>query len=128
MAPTLDATALHRDARVWDMILPYDDIGKLALKRTALDRMTRAGYNVVSLTLASNNRDLATTVRLIARERQFFVGKPERYQLVDTAADIRAAKPFRLDMATVRSPICRRGNAAAGYRADGKARLQGRGD
>ena len=92
MAPTLDATALHRDALVWDMILPYEDFGKLALKRTALDRMTRAGYNVVSLTLASNNRDLATTVRLIARERQFFVGKPERYQLVDTAADIRAAK------------------------------------
>jgi hypothetical protein len=50
MAPTLDATALHRDARVWDMILPYDDFGKLALKRTALDHMTRAGYNVVSLT------------------------------------------------------------------------------
>ena len=92
MAPNLDAIALHRTTLVWDMTLPYEDYGNIELKRAVLNRMAGSGYDVVSLTLATDSRDLATTVRLIARERQFFLGQPERYQLVDTAADIRAAK------------------------------------
>ena len=47
-----DAAALHRDALVWDMTLPWEAGAAPDLKLAALARLVDSGYTYISLTLA----------------------------------------------------------------------------
>ncbi|MEO1190969.1 MAG: membrane dipeptidase [Pseudomonadota bacterium] len=75
-----------------DMTMPWADWGKQALKRAALERMATSGYSFVSLTVGADDTPMAETLRFIAKERRFFAANSDRYQVVETAGDIPAAK------------------------------------
>jgi membrane dipeptidase len=92
MAETLAqrATALHRQALVWDMLfpgLPFDDAGRERM----LGRLVESGYKFVSLTVAGEN-DSASTLRSLAHEWSFFGAREDRYLVVDTADDVTRAQ------------------------------------
>lgn len=86
------AAALHRDALVWDNTLPWGDLGRPAVKAECLPRMTASGYDVVSLTVGGDRNGLSETIKKIAKERAYFLSHPDTFMLVETAADIPAAK------------------------------------
>ena len=86
------AAALHRDAVICDMTLPWRDYGDPARRTGTLPRMAANGVNFVSLTLAADWNDVGETAHKIAKERAYFRANADRYTLVDTADDILAAK------------------------------------
>lgn len=91
------ARQLQSEALIWDMTFPYTDYGNSALKVAMLERMTANGFNMVSLTVGGDWMELSTTVQSIAKERQFFLNRPDNYVLVETADDvIRAEKEGKL--------------------------------
>ena len=67
-----EAAALHADALVWDMTLPYLDYGNSSLKWEALERMKANGFNMVSLTLAIDYHTMEEAVQTIAMEHSWF--------------------------------------------------------
>lgn len=88
-----EARQLHADALLWDMTVPWIDWGgDRTLKPLALERLAAAKYDVAALTVASDEEDIATTTRLIARERAFIRDNQDRYTLIETAGDILRAK------------------------------------
>jgi membrane dipeptidase len=86
------AAAVHDAACVWDNTVPWRDYGDIALREQCLPRMFASGHNVVSLTLSGDRDGLTATVHKIAKERQYFLSRPEQFVLVDTAADIERAR------------------------------------
>jgi membrane dipeptidase len=92
------AAALHADALVCDFTLPYASPGDLRnRRRDMLERFRASGVDCVSLTLGGDpgplpGGGLGETVRRLAQERAFFLAHPDDYRLIETAADIEAAK------------------------------------
>ncbi|MGE0717543.1 MAG: dipeptidase [Alphaproteobacteria bacterium] len=87
------ASALHRDAVVVDMTMPWGDYAQRAeLKPATLDRLAAAGYTMVMLTAAQDRSSFAETMASLAKERRFFLERPDRFVLVDTALDVARAK------------------------------------
>ena len=83
---------LQSEALIWDMMLPYHDYGDAELKVGMLERMAENGFNAVSLTVGGDWMDLPTTVHLIAKERHYFLSRPETYVLIESADDVLRAK------------------------------------
>lgn len=86
------AAAAHDAALVWDNTVPWRDYGDPQRRARCLPRMREFGHDVVSLTLSGDRDDLAATVHKIARERHYFLSRPEQYVLVETVDDIQRAK------------------------------------
>ena len=86
------AAALHRDALVWDMTLPWRDYGAPELRSATLPRMAAHGVGFVSLTLAADWSGVAETAHKIARERAWFQARGDRYVLVEGVDDIERAQ------------------------------------
>ena len=86
------ATNVHDSACVWDNTVPWRDYGDPDLREQCLPRMHASGHNVVSLTLSGDRDGLPTTVHKIAKERRYFLSRPEQFVLVETVADIERAR------------------------------------
>ena len=86
------ARQLQSDALIWDMTLPYMDYGDPELKVAMLRRMAENGFDVVSLTVGGDWMDLPSAIRSIAKERHYFLGRPDTYVLIESADDITRAR------------------------------------
>jgi len=87
------AAALHREAMVWDNNFPFSPVcGSQAAHVATLGRMAASGYDCVNITVASDNNNMASAVEAISRARSYFLAHPDDYVLVDSAADVAAAK------------------------------------
>src|SRR5262245_8073950 len=86
------ARRLHDDALVCDVTFPFMDYGRAELKYAMLERMAASGFDYVSLTVGGDWSSLEATMRAIAKERAYFIARPDRYVLVETADDIERAK------------------------------------
>lgn len=89
---SVDAAALHNDALVADISFTWMEVGGEKKKLASLPRFKASGVNFVSLTLACDSPSLEDTVRKIAKERNYFLSRPDEYVLVETVSDIRRAK------------------------------------
>ena len=88
-----DTAALHADALVWDQTFPATPTcGSWAAHFGALERMKASGYDVVSITVASDPDDTLSAVRRISMWRRFIDDNPDRYVLLTKAADAETAK------------------------------------
>jgi membrane dipeptidase len=87
------ARALHDDALVCDVLLPWEDvyIPPGADIHALLERFKRNGANYVSLTVTSLETSLRAFQK-VAAMRSVITRSPERYLLVETADDIVRAK------------------------------------
>lgn len=86
------ATALHSDAIVCDLTLPWIDVGRRDLREQTLPRFEASGFNFVSLTLASDAESQLEVFNSAARERRYLRERPDRLRLVETVDDIEASK------------------------------------
>jgi membrane dipeptidase len=87
------AAALHRDALVWDMTFPFNELcGSDAAHVASLDRMAASGYTFVSLTLSGDRRGLEQSVRRIAETYAIIRANADRMMLCFSVDDILAAK------------------------------------
>ena len=86
------AAALHRDALVWDMTLPWRDYGAPDLRAGTLPRMAAHGLNFISLTLAADWNGVGETAHKIAKERAYFQAHGDRFVLVEGVDDIERAQ------------------------------------
>lgn len=105
---TQRAAALHQEALVVDMTLPFM-YGERARQLETLERCRRSGVNFVSLTLAVDWHDTLAAVRAIARERALIAWRDDLL-LVETADDIELAQ--------------REGKLAVGFHFQGTNPLQ----
>lgn len=89
----LHAAQLVRTSLVCDMTLPWSSIpGTREAKYATPDLFKSAGFDFITLTLASDDEDLAQVMQSIARERRHALDHPERFVLVETADDILRAR------------------------------------
>jgi len=87
------AHTLHRSALVVDMTMPWGDYAQRAsLKPDTLRRLIDSGYTMASLTVAQDRSTFADAMASLAKERRYFLDRPETFVLVDTADDVRRAK------------------------------------
>ena len=91
------AAALHQDALIWDMTLPWRVADWLTptrsdLKLGCLERYAQSGIDFVSLTIATDEDDATATLRALAAERGYFKGNADKFLLVDKADDISKAR------------------------------------
>ncbi|MCC7273006.1 MAG: dipeptidase [Alphaproteobacteria bacterium] len=92
-AAPMAAQALHRDALVVDMTMPWGDYAQRAeLKPGTLDRLRASGYTLVALTAAQDRTGFAEAMASLAKERRFFLERPDAFVLVDTVDDVLRAK------------------------------------
>jgi len=84
------ARELLASALVCDMVLPFEK--GLEHKASILERYRAQGISYVSLTVGIDWAGVEETIRLIASERARIFGEPDRFMLVDKAADIGAAR------------------------------------
>ena len=92
-APSGEPSRLHRDAVVVDMTMPWGDYAQRAeLKPGTLDRLRASGYTMVSLTAAQDRTPFAEAMASLAKERRFFLERPDDFVLVDVAEDVDRAK------------------------------------
>jgi membrane dipeptidase len=76
-----------------DMTMPWSgNYGDPALRAAMPERIRKAGFAFVSLTLATDDNDMLATVRTIAAERRYFLELSESCVLVESADDIDRAK------------------------------------
>lgn len=86
------AAALHTDAIVCDLILPWGEYGRKELREQTLSRFAENGVDFVSLTLATDTQPQAEVFRAIARERRYLLAQPDRFRLIESVDDILASK------------------------------------
>lgn len=86
------AASLYERALVWDMTLPWGDIGRAEIKTQTLPRFKSCGVNVVSLTLARDDQTIYEAIRSVAKERAYVLAHPDQFVLVETVQDIHRAK------------------------------------
>jgi membrane dipeptidase len=84
------AAALHREAVVCDMTLPWGNWEEN--KNSILDRFEAVGVDFVSLTVGLDRMSLEETVRRVAAERARIRSWGERFVFVESVSDIRRAK------------------------------------
>ncbi len=89
---TVDAAALHSEAIVCDLTLPWIEIGSRELRDQTLPRFGASGFNFVSLTLASDSESQAEVFKSIARERRYVSDRAESLCLVESVDDILSSK------------------------------------
>jgi len=80
------AKGLIRDNLVMDMCLPWGPGYKN--KESTLPRFQASGFDFVSLTVGMDRLGISETLKNIAAERARIESRPDRYLLVETAADI----------------------------------------
>jgi len=85
-----EAARIHAEALVWDMVFPLEpwcgnDWDKLA-------RFHRAGYDVLSVTLAGDNHSISEAVQRVAAARREVLGRPGELVQVESVDDIRRAR------------------------------------
>ncbi len=86
------ASALHKDALVWDMTLPWKVGAATDLKLAALARLVDSGYNYISLTMASDWHEREATLGDLAKERAWLREHEDKFTLVESVDDVLAAK------------------------------------
>jgi len=80
-------------ALVWDQLFPATEYcGTRAAHTLQLDRMLRAGYNAVSITVAYDPEDTMTALRRLSYWRRFVREHGDRFRLLVTADDAECAK------------------------------------
>lgn len=84
------AAQLHRDAVVWDMILPL--MASVGNDLDLLDRVAAAGVNFTSLTVAGDDVGLAETILRFAAVRASLARRTNAVRLAFSVDDILAAK------------------------------------
>ena len=89
---TEQAQTLHREALVCDFTLPFADIGDPRKKMETLPRFAASGVNCVSLTLGGDTGSIDDTMKLIAKERDYFLKHSDKYLLVQQSQDIARAR------------------------------------
>jgi membrane dipeptidase len=93
MAQDDRAARLIRDSVVWDNTFPFiASCGSQVAHERTLDRMRSVGYTCVALTTASDNEDMADTMRKIAADNRFFRENADRFLRVERADDVLQAK------------------------------------
>lgn len=87
------AAALLRETLVWDNTMPFSDgSGGFAAHFRTLQRMPASGYDCISVTIASDNDDMTSAVRRIARLRAHIRDNDDRLVLAETVADVERAQ------------------------------------
>jgi membrane dipeptidase len=87
------AARLIRESVVWDNTFPFiASCGSQVAHERTLERMRAVGYTCVALTTASDNEDMADTMRKIAADNRFFRDNDHRYLRVESVADVMRAK------------------------------------
>ena len=87
-----EAAALHSDAIVWDMTIPFVGHDSPPIVKEILQSMVDGGYTYGSFTLATDWHNLNQTVHMLARNRAYFLAEPEKYILIETVDDVLRAK------------------------------------
>ena len=78
---------------VCDMTLPQSPAGSLEAPNfdAVMQERTRCGITFTSVTIASDEISVGEVVQWIAAARRYFSSQPEKFALVDSAMEIRAA-------------------------------------
>lgn len=84
------AAALHREACICDMTLPW--VPEADGKKEALERFRASGFDFLSLSVGVERIGLGQTIRYILAIRDEFRAKPDQFKFVETVQDIRDAK------------------------------------
>ena len=87
-----EAARLHKDAHVWDMMLPWGYQNDIENKHATVERAVAHGYTLASLTVSVDWQGLAGAIKAIAGERAYFLANSDKFVLVDTFADVERAK------------------------------------
>ena len=87
-----EAARLHKDAHVWDMMLPWGYQDNVESKHRMVEHATGYGYTLASLTVSVDWHGLDGAIKAIAGERAYFLANPDKFVLVEQFADIEAAK------------------------------------
>lgn len=88
--PAKDSRKFQSDPLVWDAT--YAFLTDPEYHTPILERMSAAGYNCVSLTVAMDPSNNAQTMRYLSSVRRYILDRGERLVLVETVDDIRLAK------------------------------------
>jgi len=85
------ASALHRDALVWDNhgCMPFEDTEQWLEQ---LARYRASGVDVAAINIGDSNQPLETLIRMAAAIRDYVAKHPEHYVMALNTAAIRAAK------------------------------------
>ena len=87
------AAALIRESIVWDNTFPFGpSCGSPVAHERTLEHMRAVGVTCVATTNASDNEDMADTMRKLAVDNRFFRENADRYLRVETADDVLRAK------------------------------------
>src|SRR5262245_23429412 len=84
------ATALHRDALVWDMVWPYEPA--VGNDFTVLERFRNSGHDFVSIEIGGDDADIATMMRRLAKVRSYLRSRPQDFSLIERSDDILTAR------------------------------------
>lgn len=87
-----EARALHRDALVCDMTLPFSLPGDDALRARIPDRLQAAGVDFVSLTVEDDGADTLQALRALKSARAYVQSRPDQCVLVRSADGVVQAK------------------------------------
>ncbi len=84
--------ALHADALVCDITVNWEEDLDVDARHAVLPRYPASGVDFVSLTLVDDWTWIEATLRHVAAQRAYFLGRSEDCVLVETADDILRAK------------------------------------
>ena len=85
-----NARELYGQTLVWDMVWPLADF--VGNDWGKLDRFKKAGYGVVSVTLAGDNHNVSQAMEMLAAARRHIFSRPDRLQLILGIDDVREAQ------------------------------------
>ena len=80
------AAALHREACICDMTLPW--VPEADGKNEALERFQASGFDFLSLSVGVERMGLSHTVRYVLAMRDEFRSKPDQFRFIETVQDI----------------------------------------
>ena len=86
-----EAAALHRDAIVWDMLIPLGGHSHQRFE-SMLAEAKNGGYTYITFTIATDWGSLNQSIHRIAEKRAYFLARPEDYVFVETVDDVLRAK------------------------------------
>jgi membrane dipeptidase len=88
------AKSLYASTLVWDNVFPIDLPGEVAFGNTweRLTRFSRAGIDVVSITLAGDNHNAGQALQLCAWARREIRSRPHALLLIRTIGDVEEAR------------------------------------
>ncbi len=84
------ALKLYHDSIIWDMVWPLEpDFGN---KFSALSRLKKNGYTLISLTVAGDNHNIGEAMQRVAAIRKEILQNKDDYILVEKTDDVLRAK------------------------------------